>query len=53
MIDINASFYIIAFPKPRYRVHARKYKPLLHCTKSLKRDHITVVCLKMANEHSC
>ena len=32
-------------PKLRYRAHARKYTPLLHCTESLKRNDIEQFCL--------
>ena len=32
-------------PKLRYSVHARKYKPLLYCTGSLKRNNIETFCL--------
>ena len=31
--------------------HVQKYKPLLHCTESLKRDKIESFYLQMADEH--
>ena len=33
-----------------YRAHAQKYKPLLHCTESLKRDDIETYCSYMAGK---
>ena len=39
--------------KVRYSVHVRKYKPLLHCTESLKCSDIEKFCLQKADEHNC
>ena len=36
-----------------YNAHAQKYKPLLHCTESLKHGDSKTLCLYMANEHKC
>ena len=33
--------------------NARQYKPLLHCTESLKYDDIGTFCLQVADEHNC
>ena len=44
-------------PKLRYRAHAQKSKPLLHCTKSLKHDDIEIfglhikVCIVVNGEN--
>ena len=38
-------------PKLRYRGHAKKCKPLLHCTELLERDDIEVFGLLRENEH--
>ena len=39
-------------PKLRYSTQARKHKPLLRCTESLKRNDIETFCLLMADEHN-
>ena len=31
-------------PKLKNRAYARKYKPLFHCTESLKRNDIETIC---------
>ena len=38
-------------PKLRYRDYAQKCKPLLQCTKSLKRDDIEIFDLLVEDEH--
>ena len=38
-------------PKLRYSANVRKYKPLLHCAESLKRDSIETFCLYTKVEH--
>ena len=40
-------------PKLRYKAHARKYKPFLHVTESLKHDSIEIISLLMADKHNC
>ena len=40
-------------PTLRYRAHAPKYKPLLHCTESLKCNDIEIFGSLMEDEHNC
>ena len=40
-------------PNLRYSTHAKKCKPLLHCTESLKPDDIEIFGLSIAGKHNC